>query len=128
MGDRAKSGSECDAFCERSLFIWAKIIRYVFDAGIGVSVGNRESRRFSARQTASPSPSLSLNEQVHRELRRVEAAATTDNEPTEEGREDIQSPERATAPPAAVRTLRTSAFSVNPSVRALRTRDLKFYA
>ena len=91
-----------------------------------LGIEDRDGRRLSLRP--SNCRSLSLNEQVHRELRRVEAAATTDNEPTEEGREDIQSPERATAPPAAVRTLRTSAFSVNPSVRALRTRDLKFYA
>ena len=47
--------------------------------------GSRRRRRLSARQTAALSPlcfsALSLNEQVHRELRRVEAAATTDNEP-----------------------------------------------
>ena len=67
---------------------------------LGIGIG-RGRGRLSARQTAARSlaPSLSLsalslNEQVHRELRRVEAAATTDNERTEE-EEDIRSPPAA---------------------------------
>ena len=124
-----------DVFCvlcssARSLFIWAKIIRYVFDVGSPPPLGIEEG--IAAAQTAlrpsncrSLSPrfsALSLNEQVHRELRRVEAAATTDNEPGTDGRtdeeeeeEDIQRSERRAAPPAAVRTLCTSASS---SIRA----------
>ena len=55
---------------------------------LGIGIG-RGRGRLSARQTAARSlalSSLSLNEQVHRELRRVEAAATTDNEPGSERR------------------------------------------
>ena len=75
---------------------------------------------------------LSLNEQVHRELRRVEAAATTDNEPEserteEEKEEDTQSPRTGDGA-----TCRGSDFP-RPwpiRIRACVTvpRDLKFYA
>ena len=106
---------------------------------LGIGIG-RGRGRLSARQTAALS--LSLNEQVHRELRRVEAAATTDNERTNGG--GVGHPEPA-RPAARTGDGATCRGSDTPHVRvrrciracvrdsagprgAARTRDLKFYA